>query len=114
MTWPEGAPLNALFAKRESDGKDWYEHVNDPASFQQDTVKIAILFHQFEQEWIIGPATTDATMIFPANMHVREIDGFGSIDEEEIIAAFRNKVINLKTHAMERPAPNLKGRPSLN
>jgi hypothetical protein len=107
--WPENAPLNALFAKRESDGKDWYEHVNNPESFQPDTVKVGFMFHDFEQEWIIGPASTDPTLIFPANMYVREIDGFGSVDEDEIIAAFRNKVIDVATNAMrDRPiAPQL-------
>ncbi|HZD61400.1 MAG TPA: hypothetical protein VE200_01260, partial [Xanthobacteraceae bacterium] len=56
------------------------------------------------QEWIIGPAVIDPTMIFPANHYVREIDGFGSIDEDEVIAAFRNKVIDVATNAMrDRP-----------
>jgi hypothetical protein len=105
--FPKDAPPTALFAKRESDGKDWYQHVNDPASFQPDTVKIAFSFHEAEKEWIIGPAVIDATMIFPANHYVREIDGFGSTDENEIIAAFRNKVIDIKTNAMkDRPKNN--------
>jgi hypothetical protein len=103
--WPEHAPPNALFAKRERDGVDWYDYVNPTKesgrlfseNFQEDSVKIAFMFHEAESRWIIGPAVTDATMIFPANHYVREIIGFGSTDENEIIAAFRNKVIHPET-----------------
>jgi len=102
---PEAAPPNALFAKRESDGVDWYDYVNPQKesgrlfseNFQEDSVKIAFMFHESDNHWIIGPAVTDATMIFPANHYVREIIGFGSTDENEIIAAFRNKVIHPET-----------------
>ncbi len=110
---PEGAPQHALFCKRESDGVDWYDYVNPPINnrqrlfsenFQEDSVKVAFMFHEVEQKWIIGPSVIDATMIFPANHHVREFIGFGSIDEDEIIRAFRNKVIDLHTNELsERP-----------
>jgi hypothetical protein len=111
--WPEGAPTQALFCKRESDGVDWYDYVNPPKNnrrrlfsenFREDSVKVAFMFHEMEQKWIIGPSVIDATLIFPANHHVREFIGFGSVDEDEIIAAFRNKVIDPDTNALsERP-----------
>ena len=100
--WPEDAPPNAMFCKRESDGVDWYQYVNPKKdsgrifseNFQEDSVKIAFMFHEVEQQWIIGPSVTDATMLFPAHHYVREITDFGSTDEEKIIAAFRNKAID--------------------
>jgi len=104
---PEGAPANALFAKRESDGVDWYEYVNPPKknkarlfseNFREDSVKIAFCFHEAEKKWIIGPACIDPTMIFPANHYVREILDFPhSRDLDAIIDAFRNKLIDPET-----------------
>jgi hypothetical protein len=107
--WPEGAPRHALFSKRESDGVDWYDYVK--TAFQADSVKIAFMFHDYEQQWIIGPAVIDPTMIFPPNHYVREILDFGSTDEDEIIAAFRNKAVDPDTteilgHRYTPPPPS--------
>jgi hypothetical protein len=112
--WPEGAPLNALFAKRESDGVDWYDYVNPPKedrgrlfsdNFREDSVKIAFMWHEAEQVWKIGPSVIDATMIFPANHFVREIIDFGTTDEDEIIARLRNRIINPDTNEITEPPP---------
>jgi hypothetical protein len=112
--WPEGAPLNALFAKRESDGVDWYDYVNPPKekrerlfseNFREDSVKIAFMWHEYEQRWKIGATVIDATMIFPANQIVREIIGFGTTDEQEIIARLRNRFIDPETNEITEPPP---------
>ena len=105
--WPEGAPANALFCKRESDGVDWYDYVNPvkdsgrlfSENFQEDSVKIAFMFHEAEQQWIIGPSYVDATMLHPANQFVREIIDFPDVhNEDAVIEAFRNKVIDPDTN----------------
>jgi hypothetical protein len=113
--WPEGAPANALFAKRESDGVDWYEYVNPPKdnkqrmfseNFRDGSVKIAFMFHEHQKKWIIGPSVLDATLIFPANHFVREIIDFGTTDEAEIIARLRNRFIDPETNEItDPPAP---------
>jgi hypothetical protein len=87
---------------------DWYQYSHPTEddrkrnrlfseNFQEDSVKIAFMFHQAEQQWIIGPSTTDVSLIFPQNMHLREIIDFGSTDEDEIVAYFRNKVVDVRT-----------------
>jgi hypothetical protein len=112
--WPEGAPAQALFAKRESDGVDWYDYVNPPKenrqrlfseNFREDSVKIAFMWHESEQRWKIGPSVIDATLIFPANQIVREIIGFGTTDEDEIIARLRSRYIDPETNEITDPPP---------
>jgi hypothetical protein len=110
--WPEGAPANALFAKRESDGVDWYDYVNPPKenrarlfseNFREDSVKIAFMWHETEQHFKIGATVIDATLIFPANQTVREIIDFGTVDEDEIIARLRNRYIDPETNEITEP-----------
>jgi hypothetical protein len=112
--WPEHAPPNALFARRVSDGVDWYDYVNPPKdnkrrlfseNFREDSVKIAFMWHDFEKAWKIGPSVIDATLIFPANHFVREIVGFGTTNEEEIIARLRNRLIDPETNEITDPPP---------
>jgi hypothetical protein len=103
------APRGTLFSRRESDGVDWYQYSHPTEddrkrnrlfsqNFQEDSVKVAIMWHEFEQQWIIGASSTDVSLIFPQQgMHVREIIGFGSTDEDKIIAHFRNMVVDIET-----------------
>jgi hypothetical protein len=102
---PVGAPSHALFCKRESDGMDWYEYVNSGKNFAEHSVKISVLYHDFWKAWVIGPSVIDATMLFPANQIVREITDFGSIDEDVLIATFRNKHFDPDTNEIREPPP---------
>jgi len=70
---PPHAPPNALFARRESDGVDWYDYVRDPGSFTADGVKFTVMWHEAHAGWIVGAAVRDPTMLHPANQLVREI-----------------------------------------
>jgi len=111
---PEGAPPNAMFSRRIGDGVDWYDYVNPPKdnrqrlfseNFREDSVKIAFMFHEYEQKWKIGPSVIDATLIFPPNHFVREIIDFGTTDEDEIIARLRNRFIDPDSNEITEPPP---------
>lgn len=66
-TLPEGAPSNALFARRVSDGIDWYDYVNAGSNFQTDTVKMTVT------NTLVGAATTDPVQMFPGNGSILEV-----------------------------------------
>ena len=88
---PVGAPPNTLFAKRESDGVDWYTYVRN---FSADTVKFMAAQRDYASGYVVGPAVRDATMLFPAGHIVGEIvDYVGGDPQEE----FRNKLFDPKT-----------------
>ena len=70
---PEYAPPNALFARRESDGVDWYDYVRDSNSFTADSVKFTALWQGPHNGWVVGAAVRDAAMLHPVNQLVREI-----------------------------------------
>lgn len=79
---PEGMPRNAMFARRESDGVDWYDYVNAGTNFQPDTVKIAASYRDATSQYIIGPANYDATAMFPQGCIVHEITDYTGSDPQ--------------------------------
>ena len=68
-TLPEDAPGGALFARRTSDGADWYDYVNDSTNFQANTVKMTVA------QTLVCAATTDPVRLFPGNGLVLEVTG---------------------------------------
>lgn len=66
--WPSEMPPEVLFAKRDSDGVDWYEYLKTPDTFYDDDV-IAVAALENGQ-WIIKVATRDATRLWPAGRKV--------------------------------------------
>lgn len=94
---PKNAPVNALFAKRESDGVDWYEYVNDGKKFGADTVKLAAVYRDYAQGYVVGPAVYDATLIFPPDHVVLEITDYTGSDPQK---DFGNMVIDPATGAL--------------
>jgi len=129
-------PANMLFARRESDGVDWYVYIYgramgtlapfvpvvDPVTFKPlpeaelkrareratpkvafppDTVKGAAIFQKAYNAYIVGPATRDASAIFPVNQYVFEVTGYTGSDPQK---DFGGKVYDPKTGAFsERP-----------
>jgi hypothetical protein len=85
--YPQGAPPNALFARRESDSLDWYEHVK--TGFQDDSVKFMATWRSEVRGYVIGPATYDASAIWPPNQVVGEITDYTGSDPQ---ADFGGKV----------------------
>ena len=65
-TMPNGAPPNALFARRVSDGVDWYDYVNSSESFIAATSKMTIV------DDALAAIVNDPTQLFPAGAKVIE------------------------------------------
>lgn len=76
---PEHTPFGALFARRESDGVDWYDYSRDAKSFGPDTVKFTV---RIQDGHVVGAATRDVTRLFPAGMLVRELTEFHGRDPQ--------------------------------
>lgn len=87
-TLPEYAPLGTLFARRESDGVDWYDYVRDENSFAADTVKFTVLWQDVHKGYTIAAATRDPHRLFPAGQLLREIiDYHGGSDLQAELGA---------------------------
>lgn len=87
-TLPEHAPSGAMFARRESDGVDWYAYSRDAKSFAADTVKFTALWQDIPNGFIIGAVTRDPTRLFPGGQLLREIiDYRGGDDPQEELGA---------------------------
>lgn len=79
---PPGAPENALFARRESDGVDWYDYVNSGTNFQSGNVVLAALYREASGQYVTGPATRDHTALFPAGCIVHEVTDYTGSDPQ--------------------------------
>jgi hypothetical protein len=101
-TIPDDAPPNALFCRRESDGMDWYAYVHPGTNFGADTVKFAAIMRD-GVGYVVGPATTDATAMFPADHLVGEITDYVGTDPQGDLG---NKVFDPATGAFtDQPPP---------
>lgn len=120
-TIPEKAPANAMFAKRESDGQDWYQYVHavevevNPftmgtvtpynfENFEEASVKFVATYQEIHGAHIIGAATFDPTMLFPAGGLLAEIFDYTGSDPQ---TDFGNKVYDpvAKTITEAPPIP---------
>jgi hypothetical protein len=99
--WPEWAPRNAMFCRRENDGADWYDYVQDEKSFSADSVKFAVT--RQGTDWIIGPAVRDATRMYPADQVVLEIIDYHGEDPQEELGG---RLFDIGTNRLlDRPPP---------
>lgn len=74
------APSNAVYAKRESDGQDWYLYVHPGTNFEVSTVKFTAVLEQ--AGYVVAAAVYEADRLFPANQSVFEIDGYSGTDPQ--------------------------------
>lgn len=79
---PGDAPPSALFARRESDGIDWYVYSRNPKSFGADTVKFTAMWQEPQNGYVVGGATRDVTALFPAGQMVLELTEFHEKDPQ--------------------------------
>jgi len=101
---PPGMPPNTLFARRVSDGVDWYDYSRDAKSFISDTVKFTALWQDIPGGYIISAATRDPTRLFPAGALLREIIDYHGSDDLHL--ELNNKLYNPDTHTLHnRPPP---------
>jgi len=85
-----------MFCRRESDGLDWYTHVNAEGSFAAETVKCTIYQNR------VLAATTDVTRLFPPACTVVEIAGYTGSDPQE---DFGGKVYDPAAGTFTTPPP---------
>ena len=85
----EDHPTGALFAKRESDGWDWYDYTRHPSSpfVSPDTVKFTAML--LDGSYLVGAAVYDPTRLFPPGQSVYEITDYTGNNPQ---ADFGNKV----------------------
>lgn len=93
-TLPEGAPANALFARRENDGVDWYDYVNSGRNFAPDSIKMTVM------DGVVAAAATDPTALFPGGAVVLEVDGAATGDPQK---SFGRKVYDARSKSFGDP-----------
>jgi len=102
--WPLHAPPGALFARRVSDGVDWYEYARAGTNFGADTVKFTAYWQDAYEGYTVGAATRDLNRFpCPLGMLVREIVDYRGGDPQ---AELGDKIYDLDTHRL-RARPEL-------
>ena len=102
---PENMPANTAFARRVSDGVDWYDYVKgDP--FGKNSIKMTVRAREKGEPVTVSAPHVDASMLFPAGYRVIELEGnYTNLDEDARIEKFASKVIDLKTGKISDPPP---------
>jgi hypothetical protein len=102
---PVGAPANAMFAKREDDGLDWYDYVNHMKPFGAGSLILTVASREQGGPPIISAPALDPTALFPVNHRVVEITGSFNYNPDSLIDAFASKAIDLETGEVSDLAP---------
>lgn len=64
---PPNVPLQTIFARRNSDGVDWYDYVHSGSNFDPASVKMTL------RDNVVYAAATDVTLLFPEDMDILEV-----------------------------------------
>jgi len=99
---PKDYPANVLYLKRESDAADWYAYSHDHSKFDQGTIKFMALYQDSRSSYVIGPAVTDVSLLFPRNQVVAEVFGYAGSDPQ---ADFGGKLYDPVTLAITEYVP---------
>jgi hypothetical protein len=92
---PKEAPPNTIFARRVSDGADWYEYIRSGA-FEPNTVKLLIANEEGED--MVRSPVVEVDRAFPAGCRILEMtDTHRLQDEPALIEEFANRMFDLKT-----------------
>jgi hypothetical protein len=75
-TLPAGAPASTMFAKRTSDGQDWYDYVHPGNNFGAGSAAFTVSWAPNQNSLIVGSAVRDPVVLFPAEQGVYEIPGY--------------------------------------
>jgi len=100
----KGLPSNIMFARRETDGVDWYQF-RDAYVGKTDSVWMTLLKPPALGEWVVLMTTRDITLLFPSSpMEMRLIEVQGLDGEHE---TFRHKRFDFdkKEFLPMRPSP---------
>src|SRR3954465_7602381 len=82
-------PKNVIFAKRESDGVDWYDYIRRGDNFEKDTMKFVL--DERDGKTCIRTPAVEADRLFPAGCRVVEVTHLKrEQDEAKHIEEFAN------------------------
>lgn len=101
-TLPEHAPSGALYLKRESDGRDWYQLLNSGQALAPGSVKFTAVWQDRYDSYVVSVATYDGTRLFPVNQIAQEITDYTGSDPQ---ADFGGKLYDPVTHEFSDPPP---------
>lgn len=104
---PPEAPPGAMFARRESDGQDWYDYLKDEP-FDDGNVIIAAFWNENQNSYVVGPATYDPTMIFPQGCIVHEITDYNGNDPHVDLSSKRFDPATGEFSDLEPPPPQMR------
>jgi hypothetical protein len=97
-----GAPPSTLYARRESDGVDWYDYVHPDNKFLPETLKLALFWNTDYNSFVVVVPTYTATEIFPDDRTVMELD---LPPVSNPIDVYANKLFDPATGAFTDPPP---------
>ena len=105
--WPETAPPRTLFAKRESDGIDWYVFSRTKDRFADNTVKATVRWDDLYKSMVVSTATYDVTMLFPAGQLLLEITEYTGNDPLKDFASMLYANGKFTAPMPNEPGPNI-------
>ncbi len=85
------APPNTVYARRESDGMDWYNFIHDNHPFKKGSVIVTLV--NTDMGLVIGAAVYEADRLFPDYGHIIEIEGYTGKNPQK---DFGNKFFDLE------------------
>lgn len=78
--WAEGMGIPVAYAKRDGDGVDWYEYRK--TAFGAGSVLCTVLLDPSDGIETVKAVFRDASMLFPANHRLIEVEGFDPADDK--------------------------------
>lgn len=108
-TIPAGIPSNAMFARRTSDGHDWYDYLYPGTDFQPTSVKFTVAIVQPTDTTsgytIINASAVDTSMLFPSdNTRIIEMPGdYSSYTPRQLNDQFAGKMVDLESGEITNP-----------
>lgn len=72
---------SVMFCRREEDGMDWYEFLYEAKVLAADSIKMTVM--PMSDTWVVQAVYRDATMLFPQNCLLLEIDGITDADPQQ-------------------------------
>lgn len=95
-TIPPERPVNTMFAKRDSDGVDWYDYIESGKNFTEGSAKLTLMTGAAGLQ--VMAANTEAAFLFPQGCTVLEVIGF-----EGEVSQFVNKIVDLANDTFADP-----------
>lgn len=102
--YPIKLPSHIVFARRVSDGRDWYLFQRRELA---STGTVKMLLRKTDQGLVVITTTHDASELFPADSRLIEVSGVDAGHE-----TFRLNLVDLKKKRFT-PPPSVKDRPDM-